>query len=474
MQPATIHRELAERSLAQFIRLHWNTLEPGRVFVPGYAVEAICEHLEAVTNGQITRLLINVPPGCMKSLTTDVFWPAWEWGPRNLAHLRYVSFSYSQALTIRDNERTRALIGSREYQQHWGDRFQVNWKIDNKIKFSNDKMGWKLATSVGGLGTGERGDRIIIDDPHNVVDGESEAIRASTLQWFTESLPTRVNDADKSAMVCIMQRVHAGDVSGLIIAKELGWELLCLPMEYEPARKCTTSIGFTDPRERDGELLWPQRFSEEALARMRKVMGSYAWSGQMQQSPSPREGGMFKRHHFEVIGAVPAGNHQAVRKWDLAATVETGLNDPDWTVGLKMVKTELGFHIVTDVVRFRGTPAQVENAIRSVATQDGTGCLVHFSQDPGQAGKAQAGALVRMLAGFRVKAEIESGDKATRATPFAAQAEAGNVKLLRGAWTDAFLDEIETFPNGHHDDQVDAAAGAFNALNETRRTFGFG
>ncbi len=170
-------------SLRSFIEYVWDIIEPGRTYVPGWHIDAICEHLEAVTSGEIIRLLINVPPGAMKSLTTDVFWPAWEWGPKNMPGMRYVSSSYSQDLTIRDNRRTRNLIQSSRYQAAWGDRFQLTTDQNAKTRFDTDKMGFKIATSVGGLGTGERGDRFIIDDPHNVKDGESDAKRGEALLY---------------------------------------------------------------------------------------------------------------------------------------------------------------------------------------------------------------------------------------------------------------------------------------------------
>jgi hypothetical protein len=124
-------------------------------------------HLEAVTFGEINRLLINVPPGFMKSLLVNVFWPAWEWGPMGLAHLRYVSFSYGAHLTHRDNGKMMRLVTSARYRDLWGDRFDMVKVGEQKIE--NDQTGWKFATSIGGIGTGERGDRVLLDDPHNVV-----------------------------------------------------------------------------------------------------------------------------------------------------------------------------------------------------------------------------------------------------------------------------------------------------------------
>ena len=230
-----------EGGLINFVRYFWDVLEPQTEFVEGEALDAICQHLEAVTFGDINRLLINVPPGFMKSLLTDVFWPAWEWGPMEMPHLRYVAFSYAAGLTERDNGKFRDLITSQKYQELWGDKFKTR-KI-GEVKITNDKTGSKLATSVGGIGTGERGDRIILDDPHNVKEGESEAVRGETVRWFRESLSNRLNSMEQSAIVVIMQRVHEADVSGTIIENGFAdYVHLMIPMEYDAGRHCTTPI----------------------------------------------------------------------------------------------------------------------------------------------------------------------------------------------------------------------------------------
>jgi predicted phage terminase large subunit-like protein len=252
-------------------------------------------------------------------------------------------------------------------------------------------------------------------------------------------------------------------MSGEIIARNMGYETLVLPMEFERDRRCVTSIGFSDPREKDGDLLFPQRFPREIVERDKQAMGSYAVAGQFQQRPAPREGGMFKRAWFEIVDAVPA-NVKRVRRWDLAATSFSGSNDPDWTVGVRMARAPDGIFYVEDVVRLRGSAAEVERAIKNTATQDGKAVAIRLPQDPGQAGKAQAAAYIRLLAGFDVRAQPETGAKQVRARPLEAQAEAGNVKLLRGAWNDAFIAELCDFPSGDHDDQVDAAANALSDL----------
>lgn len=286
--------------LLEFVKYFWDVLEPETEFVPGWPLEAVCKHLEAVSYGEIKRLLINVPPGFMKSLLTDVFWPAWEWGALNQPHLRYVSFSYAASLTIRDNGKFRDLIHSRKYKELYGRNFGIRkW---GEIKITNNKTGSKLATSVGGVGTGERGDRVIVDDPHNVKEGESEAIRTETVRWFREALTNRLNSISESAIVIIMQRVHEDDVSGAVLGTE-GYEdyvHLMIPMEYDPDRHCSTKIDWEDPRTIPGELAWEERFSAADVANLTAQLGPYAYAGQYQQAPAPRGGGIFKRDWWQL------------------------------------------------------------------------------------------------------------------------------------------------------------------------------
>jgi len=456
-------RQEAEESLHAFVRHFWTVLEPGRRFVDNWHLRVLCRHLEAVTDGGITRLLINVPPGTMKSLTVAVFWPAWEWGPRGLPHLRTIGASYAERLAIRDNLRCRRLVGSEWYRRFWGERVVLSREQNAKHRFETTAGGFRLATSVGGLATGERGDRFVIDDPHNVRQTDSDAVRLGTLRWFEEVVPTRLNDLERSAIVVVMQRVHVEDVTGLILERDLGYEHLMLPMEFEAARRAVTCLGAADERREEGELLWPERFPRRSLDRLRKTLGSYAAAGQLQQRPVPRGGGLFKRHWFPVVDAVPAGCRW-LRAWDLAASLPRPGRRVAWTAGVKVGRAPDGRFYVADVVRLQGGPLEVERALVNAAAQDGPGCAVSLPQDPGQAGKAQAAYLLRRLAGYRVSATPETGDKVTRATPVAAQAEAGNLLLLRGAWNEDFLEEVSAFPLGSTRDQVDALSRAFAGL----------
>jgi len=303
-----IQKRKCEQSLAYFIRKAWSIIEPGQPYVHGWHIDFLCSHLEAITAGLevdntiYNRLLINVPPGTMKSLTVGVFWPAWEWGPMNMPHMRYVCASHSQDLAIRDGLRMRRLIMSEWYQSNWGDRVILTGDQNQKTKFENLATGFRQATASGSI-TGARGDRVIIDDPLSVDGANSDAIRASTNTWFLESVPTRLNNPKSSAIVVVMQRLHEEDVSGIILEKELGYDHIMLPMRYDPTRAMPTKLDYSDPREEDGELLFPERFPIEVVDRDEKAMGPYATAGQFQQTPEPRGGGIIKRDWWQLWDA---------------------------------------------------------------------------------------------------------------------------------------------------------------------------
>lgn len=450
-------RELCSRSLAAFAKRAWHILEPSTPLRWGWALDAICEHLEAVTAGDLTRLLMNVPPGSMKSLLTGVIWPAWEWGPKGLSHHRFLGTAHKQDLAVRDNLKCRRLIRSEWYQKLWP--VSLTSDQDAKTKFENDKTGFREAMAFTSM-TGSRGDRVILDDPHSVDDANSPTKLAGDITTFREALPSRVNN-DQSAIVIVMQRLHEQDVSAVAI--DLGYEHLMIPMRFEQDRRCSTSIGWQDPRTVDGELMFPERFPEKQVGELEKTLGFYATAGQLQQRPAPRSGGMFQRNDFEIVDAIPAGRARTVRAWDFAATEVKPGTRPDWTVGLRMTLVGDVFY-VEDVIRGQWKPSKVEDTLTNTASQDGTAVGIRMPEDPGAAGKADAATKIRLLKGFSVKAVRPTGEKSIRARPASAQAEAGNVKLVRGAWNTTFLDEITVFPAGSHDDQVDAFADALNEL----------
>jgi predicted phage terminase large subunit-like protein len=489
-----------EDSLADFIKASWRLVEP-KAFLSNWHIDVICEHLEAAADWQINRLLINIPPRHMKSLGANVFFPAWIWAqdpnpeddPEHPFQIcknswrgpgtKFMHLSYDSSLATRDGVKCRQIISSPWYQRLWGHRVQLQPDQNQKTRFDNRSGGHRISTSEGGVITGEGADIIVFDDPHNVRDigGTSEVARENTLRFWDEALPSRLNDQMNGVFIVIMQRVHERDLSGHILAKELGWTHLCLPAVYEPEhpfpmrttvkRKATGQI-WTDPRE-DGEPLWPERFSLEALQRIAKdeAMTSHVAAGQLQQRPTARDGGMFKRDWFanplqvnDRFLFIENKRLDVVRAWDLAWTEERRGGDPDFSVGVLMGRSrESGAIYVIDVMRGRWSPAQIETIVKSTAVFDGEFCRIRIPQDPG-AGKFVACYLAEKLVGFQVSIEPEQNSKVQRAAPLAAHTENQFVRLIEGPWNQDFVAELCAFPNGAHDDQVDAATAAFRAL----------
>lgn len=450
------------QTLAGFIEEFWPILEPKKKLKLGWALLAMCRHLTAVSEGLIQFLLMTVPPGMMKSLVL-VFWTAWEWGPLGRPDIQVLATSYSQPNVLRDNVKLRRLVESEKFQTLWPLKLRDDQNA--KGKFENTGSGFSEARPFSSM-TGGRGDRVKVDDPHSTETAESETERATTVRIFREGITDRLNDSATSAIVIIMQRLHEQDVAAVALELDIGFVHLNLPMEFDPERACRTYVNgelfFEDPRKEEGELLFPERFPATEIGRLKRAKGSYAYSGQYQQRPTPRTGGMFQRGDFEIVDAVPAGAIRC-RAWDFAATQQKAGKQPDWTVGLRMAYAA-GIFYVEDVVRDRWSPHDVEKNLKATASQDGILVKIRIPEDPGAAGKADAATKLKLLAGYDVTAVRPTGEKAVRAKPASAQAEAGNVRLVRGPWNDTFLDEVCSFPNAQHDDQVDAFADALNEL----------
>ena len=283
--------EKARRRLYEFVRQAWPVVEPDSRFRDGIHVGAICEHLQALTEGRLRHLIINVPPGHAKSLLSAVFWPAWVWISQ--PHTRWLFSSYREPLATRDSVRCRRLIESGWYQERWAERYQLSSDQNQKNCFENTRSGYRLVVPMG-TGTGERGDYVVVDDPHSVEQAESDAARQSAIEWWNGSMSTRLNDLATGHKLVIQQRLHEADLTGDLVQRG-GYELLCLAAEYEPERACRTAIGWSDPRQEVGELLWPQKIRRENLEEQKVTLGSYRYAGQYQQRPSPAEGGIFKR-----------------------------------------------------------------------------------------------------------------------------------------------------------------------------------
>jgi len=478
-----IDAERARRSFGEFVCQAWPTIEPFTPFVPGWHIDAIVEHLEAVTRGQIRNLLINVPPRHMKSLLVSVLWPAWEWIDHS--ERRWLFSSYAAQLSIRDSVKCRRLIESAWYQSRWGDRFALTSDQNTKGRFDNDRSGYRLATSVGGSATGEGGDRIVCDDPNNVNEAESDSIRKSTNDWYDTVMSTRLNDPKTVAKVVVMQRCHQQDLSGHLL-EQGGWEHLCLPAEYEGSSRIT-SIGFADPRTAMRELLWSERFGQKEIDDLKRSLGSYAAAGQLQQRPSPSGGGLFKRHWFRywqprgaklppVVVQLPDSTLRSIEAIEAPRWVDDQLQSwdcsfkdretSDYVVGQAWARVR-SIYLLGEQIRGRmNFPATVK-AVYDLS-QRWPGALAKLIED-----KANGSAVIQMLQ-HRIPGILSvnpEGGKVARAAAVSPLVEAGNVYLphpLYAPWVNDFIEESAAFPNGANDDQVDAMTQALLRWNVPR------
>lgn len=454
-----IERELCRRSLADFAKMAWHILEPATSLKWGWALDAICQHLEAVTDGRINRLLMNVPPGTMKSLLTSVIWPSWEWGPRGMPEKRFISTAHKQDLAVRDNLKCRRLIQSAWYQSRWP--LALTSDQNAKTKFENDKTGFREAMAFTSM-TGARGDRVILDDPLSADDANSSAALLAAERTFLEALPTRVNN-ESSAIVVIMQRLHEKDTSGLILSKELPYTHLMLPMRFEPDRRCATEIGFVDPRTVDGELLFPERFSEAQVDELEKTLGSYAAAGQMQQRPAPRGGGLFRDEWWQYYTVPPKITWRAI--W--ADTAQKTKESSDYSVFQCWGKSEDGKAVLLDQVRGKWEAPDLLIQARAFWEKHkdvpGMGTLRSLNVEDKVSGTGLIQTLKRE--GVPVIGIQRSTDKLTRAMDIVPQVESGHVVLPRdAAFLSDFLAEASAFPNGAHDDQLDPMIDAVGEI----------
>lgn len=524
----------AERSLYEFVKQAWHVLEPDNPFTDGWHIGCICAHLEAVTALEIRKLVINVPPRHAKSLLAAVFWFCWVW-VRDPAS-RWIFMSYAAHLSQRDSDKCRDVIRSNWFQARWAHTFRIKVAQDTKAKFSNDRTGYRIATSVGGIGLGEGGDYLVADDPHNTREALSKAARDNATRYWDQSIGSRGNNPKTDRRVIIMQRLNEDDLSGHVQAEDRGYEHLCLPAEYEPKRFffpeiaipstpagtenskaprdsiTYTSLQKKDPRWRDdlhgsgrsnpGDLLWPARFNEAAIAALKGELGSLGSAGQLQQRPSPSGGTIFKQESFRYFGEssslsgvrihLPAAgpDQQPViyQASELAwfQTCDTALKDTETSaytvVGTFAVTPRrqlLVWHIwrlrllvpeqYTALMHMRSGLGQFDPVSRkwitSGASHPWPAPLMYQAVEE----KASGIGLIQQAAmeGRPFRVLVADVDKVRRAVHLTTMIEAGCVffrQSARATWLTDFEGELLSFPVGTYKDQVDVAAYAAKML----------
>lgn len=438
LTPAEIAEELARRGAASKMAAFVRATKPDYDMQPYH--RHVCDTLDRVVSGEVTRLIVTMPPRHGKSQLVSRQFPAYYIGHKPAAQI--IATSYSFALSKTFSRDVRRLMQSDEYKWVFPD-LELASDSGAVDRWETDAGGAYLSAGLSGSITGHGADLLIVDDPiSNREEAESKVIRDKVWDFFTGSLYTRLHPGGR--IIVMATRWNVDDLTGRLLRRsDLGeWEVIHYPAISE-----------------DGRALWPERYPLEELERTRSVIGSYDFESLYQGNPRPKQGAIAKRDWFEIVPDYPRDG-RAVRAWDLAATAK---RSADYIVGTKMVLKD-GIYYIAHVYRDQISASRVERALHNTAVLDGVNCRVHVEQEPGATGKMAAASIIRALTGYSVRAEPSTGDKFTRALPFFAQAEAGNVRLVAGDWNEEWLDEVATFPGGRHDDQVDSASLAFNSL----------
>lgn len=472
MLTVELDRELVRRGgLYAFQQLAWPEVEPGP-YVDGWHIQEICTHLEAVAYNRIQNLIINVPPGCMKSLLTSVFFPVWAWGIVDPT-LKWMFASFDASLSRRDAVRAKDLLNSEWFRARWGDKVAVHKgnKADSASEYYTDKGGMRFSTSVGGKATGWHADIQVVDDPIKPKDtkGGSEATGVkleAAREWWTGTMATRKANPATFRRIIVMQRVHENDLTGVCTSPGSAEKYvhLRLPMEYEQDNPCVTPFG-GDRRTQEGELLWEARFPQSQVDTLKDPivgLGPYDYAAQAQQRPAPKEGGVFKHAKYQLFTEYPPGA-QWLQSWDMRFIDSKSRGD--FVVGGVWCWERNKYYLVRV---YRGRWGLLETITRvKQASEEFPQATLKLVEAKAN-GHAVVEALKNELAGL-VLVEPEGGKEA-RANAVAPLFEAGNIYLphpdLGETWVTEFKAELSKFPMGRFDDQVDMATQALLRMKQ--------
>ncbi len=491
-----LERADCEESLYAFLTRAWRYIDPSP-WRDGWPIEAVAEHLQAVVDGQIRRLLINIPPRMGKSSITSVALPAWCWtqervSPTSGPGVQFLHASYASQLSLRDSVKCRRLIESPWYQAHWGRRFKLNSDQNTKSRFTNDKGGERLITSVGAAVTGEGGSIIVVDDPNAADEAFSEATIQATIDWWDGTMSTRLNDPRTGAYIIIQQRLAEDDLTGHILSKDVGeWTHLCLPMRYEKDRAFVTTIGWEDPREEEGELLWPERFPDQQVAELERVLGPFKAAGQLQQRPEPAGGGVIKREWWSlweepafppmdfIIASLDTA-YTLKETNDYSALTVWGVFSGGTMAQASRVMGADGRPMYVDRSYDEGAPKvmlmyawqerlELHQLVEKVAQTARSLRIDKLLIENKAAGISVAQEMRRLYNNERFAVQLsdpKSQDKLSRLYSVQHLFAEGMVHAPDKAWAETVITQVGQFPKGKHDDLVDTVSQALRHLRD--------
>jgi predicted phage terminase large subunit-like protein len=391
----------------------------------------------------------------------NIAFPVWSWIQKPA--LKFITCAHGDSLAVRDSVKSRQLIESPWFQKNWGKLVALKPGSNQKSKYENTSNGYRIATSISGRAVGEGYDILIVDDPHKPKEINSKPAIQAVIEWWTGTMTSRKNSPD-SRRVVMHQRLSDEDLIGFIRENDSeSWEVVSLPMEYEPV-KYFTSIGWKDPRQKEGEILWPERFPEYEVKRLKRELGSYGYAAQYQQRPAAKEGGIIKRDWIKHY-AVPFNIHtlrnfdMVIQSWDLSFG-DTG----DYTCGQVWGKKGTDKFLLDQVSGKWVFTNQIQ-AIRNLrAKWPMTRSVLVEDKANGRAALDVLKKEIPGLIGIEPR-EIGGGDKTVRLSACSVDFEAGNIYIPSTNlfdWVEKYIHELVSFPKAKYDDAVDATSQALN------------
>ena len=444
-----IARRRAVRDFEYFVRLAWHVCEPTVEFQPSWVVSVIGAHIEAVLDGRVKNLIVNIPPRMSKSTLFAVMMPAFAW--LRWPGKKFMFASYASSLSTRDSIKCRRLIESEWYRSF----FKINWSMNTdqnkQDEFSNTMQGHRIATAVCAGATGKGADVLVVDDALRAMDAYSESMRDGANMYFDEELSSRSINPKTFAKIVVMQRLHPKDLTGhLLEHPSPGTVHLNLPMEYEGDSE-PNALGYSDPRTVIGELLSPNRFGDAELNELKLRLGSTAYSGQFQQRPVLSEGALVKRSFFRFYKELPWDLTQHTAAWDFATSEKSSA---DYTVGLIGARRRGDVYLI-DMLRARMEFPEAVQAFKSFSAKHPK-ALKKIVEDK-SAGTQVIQYLKRDVPG--ITPVTPKNDKLSRFMSVLPFLESQCVWLPESAaWVNDFLDEVCSFSgegSTQHDDIID-------------------
>lgn len=486
-----------EDSLYLFTQAAWPYMDPAP-FVHGWHMDVICDHIEYLIDGGAPRkLLVNLPPRHCKSLLLAVALGPWIWAQRNISPISgpgvaMLYASYADKLSLRDSVKCRRLIESPWYQKHWGHRYQLNSDQNTKSRFTNDKGGDRLITSIDAGVTGEGASILLIDDPNAANDVSSQTAFEKCIEWYTTALPTRFNDPKTGIMIVIQQRLAEKDLSGHVLEREADdWIHVCLPGRYEPERSYPTITGWKDPRTAVGQLLWPERFDEESIRSLEKQLGPYNFAGQIQQRPEPKGGGIIKRDWWLewkdeqwpafdfILGVVDtayttdeANDPSGMMIWGIYSNPRPGgatriVTEKGDAVPIHETYSEFAPHVM--LMNAWDEHLEVHDLVTKVAKTCKEFRVDHLVIENKASGISVAQEIRRLYSRESFGVELfdpKSQDKTARLYSVQHIFAEGIVYAPDRPWVNRVIDQVGRFPRGAHDEYVDLTSMGLRKLRD--------